>query len=145
MDDGGSSSICKEEEEKSCATITLVRMVNKIPLLDSSEVVACGLVQGLASKRNMWNSFGLDVSLDYDPAQATKLPTFQVRDSEQVKPFFRKGAHALFDPSAYNEKESVASSLDKEEEDDDDDASDLSAVGWNGARGLVVGGRLEAL
>lgn len=58
------------------ATMILVRMVNRIPLLDSSEAVACGLVQGMASKKQLWNSFGLDVSLRHDPGNVTKIPTF---------------------------------------------------------------------
>jgi hypothetical protein len=79
------------------AAMLLVRMVNRIPLLDSAEAIACGLVQGLAAKKRVWNSFGLDVTLQYDSNNITKLPTFQVRDSDQVAPFFQTGAHALYE------------------------------------------------
>jgi hypothetical protein len=79
------------------AGMLLVRMVNRIPLLDGAEAVACGLVQGLAAKKRVWNSFGLDVTLHYDSNNITKLPTFQVRDSDQVAPFFQTGAHVLYE------------------------------------------------
>lgn len=84
-------------EVSDSARMVLVRMVNKIPLLDSAEAVACGLVQSLSSKKRMWNSFGLEVSLKHDSANVGKLPYFEVRDSEQVAPFFKKGAHNLLE------------------------------------------------
>jgi hypothetical protein len=93
------------------AGMLLVRMVNRIPLLDGAEAVACGLVQGLAAKKRVWNSFGLDVTLHYDSNNITKLPTFQVRDSDQVAPFLKTGAHVLFEE---DEEE-----LDEQSEGDD--------------------------
>jgi hypothetical protein len=93
------------------AGMLLVRMVNRIPLLDGAEAVACGLVQGLAAKKRVWNSFGLDVTLHYDSNNITKLPTFQVRDSDQVAPFFQTGAHVLYEE---DEEE-----LDEQNEEDD--------------------------
>lgn len=83
-----------------CATLTLVRMVNKIPLMDSSEAIACGLVQGLSAKKRLWNSFGLDVRNAYDPTKASSVPIYEVRDSEQVAPFFKSGAHNLLEEGA---------------------------------------------
>ena len=81
--------------------LLLVRMVNRVPILDSSEAIACGFVQGLLSKRRMWNSFGLEVtSMGNDPADPIKAPTFLVRDSDQVAPFLQKnGQHQLFSPN----------------------------------------------
>ena len=84
-------------EDNASASMVLIRMVNKIPLLDSAEAVACGLVQGLSSKKRMWNSFGLDVGLKIDPSNVGKLPVFEVRDSEQVAPFFKRGPHNLLE------------------------------------------------
>lgn len=101
-------------EASSSASMVLVRMVNKIPLLDSAEAVACGLVQGLSSKKRMWNSFGLDVSIKHDPANLSKLPTFEVRDSEQVAPFFKKGAHNLLEDDDNSELEANGESDDEE-------------------------------
>jgi hypothetical protein len=82
---------------KTPASMVLIRMVNNIPLLDSAEAVACGLVQCLASKKSMWNSFGLDVHLNIDPNNTSSVPTYDVHDSEQVLPFFKQGAHNLLD------------------------------------------------
>jgi hypothetical protein len=104
-DDSDDESEVEEKSERdtiqdgisSSASMVLVRMVNKIPLLDSAEAVACGLVQGISSKKRMWNSFGLDVNLKHDTTKVDKLPIFEVRDSEQVAPFFKTGAHQLFD------------------------------------------------
>jgi hypothetical protein len=93
----GHSKKIGNTETSSSASMVLIRMVNKIPLLDSSEAVACGLVQGLSSKKRMWNSFGLEVSMKHDRANVGRLPTFEVRDSEQVAPFFKKGAHNLLE------------------------------------------------
>lgn len=92
-----------EDASSWTASMVLVRMVNRIPLLDSSEAVACGLVQSIASKKHVWNSFGLEVSQN-STANVAKLLCFNVTDSEQVAPFFRRGNHALL-----------------EEEDDDED------------------------
>lgn len=89
----------KDSFTDSSASMVLVRMVNKIPLLDSAEAVACGLVQGISSKKRMWNSFGLEVRMKHDGTNVGKLPTFEVRDSDQVAPFFKTGAHCLFEES----------------------------------------------
>lgn len=79
------------------ASMVLIRMVNKIPLLDSAEAAACGLIYGLASKKRMWNSFGLEVNMNIDPGNVNAIPTFDVRDSDQVMPFFNQGAHNLLE------------------------------------------------
>jgi hypothetical protein len=79
------------------ASMVVIRMVNKIPILDSAEAVACGLVQCVASKKRMWNSFGLEVNMNFDSENFSLTPTFDVRDSEQVIPFFKQGAHNLLE------------------------------------------------
>ena len=95
------------------ASLVLIRMVNKIPLLDSAEAVACGLVQCLASKKRMWNSFGLDVHLNIDSENASSVPTYDVRDSEQVMPFFKQGAHNLLEDNDDDDTEHVEESNDE--------------------------------
>ena len=104
------------------ASMVLVRMVNKIPLLDSAEAVACGLVQGLSSKKRLWNSFGLDVGLKSDPSNVGKLPIFEVRDSDQVAPFFKSGAHKLLEQDDDDE-----SDLEENSDTDTDDSVDSTA------------------
>ena len=103
------------DEQNKAASMVLIRLVNKIPLLDSSEAVACGLVQGLSSKKRMWSSFGLNVNLAVEPSNANKLLMFAVTDSEQVAPFFKSGAHNLL----AQEDESDA---DSEKDVDDNDS-----------------------
>jgi hypothetical protein len=107
----------QKNSERSAASMVLVRMVNRIPLLDSSEAAACGLVQSVTSKKRMWNSFGLDVTRRHDSSNVTKLLkllTFEVRDSEQVAPFFQTRNHALLhDDGSDDDRES----LNGEEED----------------------------
>ena len=84
------------------AKLQVVRMVNGIPLLDSPEAVACGVVQKISNNNSTWNSFGLDVSWtkgdngtkENQPSNDTL--TFDVNDSAQVAPFFRHSTHALF-------------------------------------------------
>jgi hypothetical protein len=107
----GLNGIQKEKENSFCieevldtvpitsksASMVLIRMVNKIPLLDSAEAAACGLIYGLASKKRMWNSFGLEVTMNIDPDNINAIPTFDVRDSDQVLPFFNQGAHSLME------------------------------------------------
>jgi hypothetical protein len=101
----------------------MIRMVNQIPLLDGSEASSCGLVQGLLLKKKMWNSFGLEVSSDGlllhrrgvvedEKRSIPQLPTFQVRDSDQVAPFFRSTNHSLLEEDSTSDEES--------EEDEDD-------------------------
>lgn len=116
------------ELEDSCtdvnkpASMVLIRMVNKIPLLDSFEAVACGLVQCLASKKRMWNSFGLDVHLNIDPANTSSVPTYGVLDSEQVIPFFKQGAHNLLEDNGDESIENV-------DDSDDEHDSELRVTG----------------
>ena len=82
------------------ATLQLVRMVNGIPLLDSPEAVACGLVQKISNNASNWNSFGLDVSLkksiDSPEHSEDEILMLEVEDSAQVAPFFRESTHGLF-------------------------------------------------
>ena len=115
------------------AAMTIVRMVNRIPLLDGAEANSCGLVQGILQKRRVWNSFGLEVSstgfqqqyggrgTDYCNEEETfhQVPTLQVRDSEQVMPFLRNTNHSLLeDPFADD-------GSDTDSDDDDVDVEDL--------------------
>jgi hypothetical protein len=89
-----------DSNPKKSADLQLVRMVNGIPLLDSPEAVACGLVQKISGSASNWNSFGLEVSLKkhVDSAELAHddTPMFGVEDSAQVAPFFRESAHGLF-------------------------------------------------
>ena len=82
------------------ATLQLLRMVNGIPLIDSPEAVACGLVQKISNNASNWNSFGLDVSLkksNGSPEHSIdNTLLLEVSDSAQVAPFFRESAHGLF-------------------------------------------------
>jgi hypothetical protein len=107
------ASECNTIGSKS-ASMVLIRMVNKVPLLDSAEAVACGLVHGLASKKRIWNSFGLDVNMNVDSGNPSAIPTFDVRDSDQVNPFFNHGAHNL---------------LDCDDDSEPDDENELDPVG----------------
>jgi hypothetical protein len=83
------------------APMTLIRMVNRIPLLDGAEACACGLVQSLAAKQSLWTSFGLSVRSGLDEtANDLRLfaPTYEIRDSDHVASFFQhRNPHQLFD------------------------------------------------
>jgi hypothetical protein len=117
---GNSLPMKNNEDQNKAASMVLIRMVNKIPLLDSAEAVACGLVQGLSSKKRMWNSFGLNVNLKVEPSNINKLLVFEVTDSEQVAPFFKSGAHNLLEQDDGNDVES-------ENGVDDNDSFDIPA------------------
>ena len=90
------------------ATISVVRMVNGIPLLDSPEALACGVVQKITNIATTWNSFGLDVSLrkkgdvESEDFSQQDTPTLDVHDSAQVAPFFQSSAHSLFQDQSRN-------------------------------------------
>jgi hypothetical protein len=107
------------------ATMMMVRMVNRIPLLDGAEASSCGLVQAVLHKKKMWNSFGLEVSSNgfhhrrQDKSVADSdavLQTFQVRDSDQVAPFFKSTNHTLMEEDPFQE-EDVSENSDSENED----------------------------
>lgn len=115
-----------------CGALALIRMVNGVPLLDTSEAIACGFVQGVASKKRLWSSFGLAVAHlanDGGARKATlaRAPTFSIRDSDQVAPFFQRGAHALFQGGLEEE-------VDDDDECREDDGFDtgecISADEW---------------
>eukprot|EP00978_Attheya_sp_CCMP212_P012851 scaffold32099_cov50-Attheya_sp.AAC.10 len=122
----------REESSKTSARLMLIRMVNRVPLLDGAEASACGLVRGIMGKRSTWNSFGLDVSMssaadlnDFFGGKRAKsketaplnadgcfIPTYEVSDSVQVAPFFQSSTHSLFEPEDEEEK-----LFDQEEEE----------------------------
>eukprot|EP00579_Thalassiosira_antarctica_P016455 CAMPEP_0201929266 /NCGR_PEP_ID=MMETSP0903-20130614/22623_1 /ASSEMBLY_ACC=CAM_ASM_000552 /TAXON_ID=420261 /ORGANISM="Thalassiosira antarctica, Strain CCMP982" /LENGTH=1108 /DNA_ID=CAMNT_0048467989 /DNA_START=71 /DNA_END=3394 /DNA_ORIENTATION=- len=109
---------------KSSATLQVVRMVNGIPLLDSSEALACGVVQKIASNVATWNSFGLTVlqnsknDLDPVPLDERNTPTFEINDSAQVAPFLKSSTHSLFQ----------GQSQDNGQSSSDDDDFDIENV-----------------
>lgn len=79
------------------AWVTIARLVNRIPLLDTSEAQSCGLVLGVASKYRVWNAFGLEVN--YQPDHSSKVPIMSLKDSDKVAPFFKKSTHDRFESS----------------------------------------------
>ena len=82
-------------------TVKVIRLVNDIPLLDSAEAAACGLVKSVA-KKAVWGSYGLQVALradDNDSSQNNNwVPTLDLEDSELAKPFLKTNhsPHALW-------------------------------------------------
>jgi hypothetical protein len=116
-------------DDRDHGELALIRMVNGVPLLDTSEAIACGIVQGVASKKRLWNSFGLAVAhLANDSgsrkAFVSKAPTFSIHDSDQVAPFFQRGAHSLFQGGS------------KLEVDDDDIIESDEDHGFDGAESM---------
>ncbi len=112
-----------DTDDQGSGKMFVIRMVNHIPLLDSGEASACGIVKGVSEKRNLWNSFGLDVfplesSLSAKSSQLRKpsavsrkgsdsshrtsmlhIPTFALKDNAQVAQYFtsRNHVHSLFE------------------------------------------------
>lgn len=85
--------------DSAAAKLQVVRMVNGIPLLDSSEALACGVVKKISSNTSNWNSFGLNLQnseqSDLDPIEQNTI-TFDLKDSAQVAPFLKSTTHSLF-------------------------------------------------
>lgn len=112
--DGYGATHISSDTDRSIAKLMLIRMVNRIPMLDGAEASACGVVRGLQQK-SLWNSFGLEISPVSNPAsvqEALHVPTFSLRDSAHLAPFFaRNDAHALY----------------CEDEDEDSDDSDYES------------------
>lgn len=107
--------------------MSVVRMVNGVPLLDGPEAFACGIVQKLASIDSTWNSFGLDLSLrkqteiNFDSLTGRRkligkdTPTFCIKDSAQVAPYFRDNAHTEFHQrGCYHDESSSDNDFDPE-------------------------------
>ena len=99
------SSIEHNDNDESGSIIELVRMVNNIPLLDSAEASACGLVSGLTNNKDLWGAFGLQVQCKI-PSQTTNswTPTYELQDSDQVAPFFRIHNHKLWEQPGTTQK-----------------------------------------
>jgi len=85
--------------DSAAAKLQVVRMVNGIPLLDSSEALACGVVKKISSNTSNWNSFGLNLQnseqSDLDTIEENTI-TFDLKDSAQVAPFLKSTTHSLF-------------------------------------------------
>jgi hypothetical protein len=112
-DNGARARIEQEDDSSASAKLMLIRMVNKIPLLDGAEAQACGLVRGISSQSTVWESFGLEVSSSMGTgssacqstatstgithkvadAQWLHVPMFTLRDSLQVASFIQQGIH----------------------------------------------------
>jgi hypothetical protein len=106
----------------------LIRIVNHIPLLDSAEGIACGLVQGVIAQDSVWQSVGLDVSLSTTSGGTTnasllRVPTFGVKDSHQVLPFL-KSQRTPFDDGDDDDGDEK----EKDESDNDSDNESLDQI-----------------
>ena len=106
------SQISSRGGQESCATLKLIRLVNDIPLLDGAEGCACGLVHGLPNKL-VWGSFGLHVAQSDNVDKVSWTPKYDVRDSDQVAPFFQR-QHGLWEESddESNNDRNTSSTLD---------------------------------
>ncbi len=107
------------ENDMSCnktAKLQVVRMVNGIPVLDSSEALACGVMTKISRSTTLWNSFGLDIS---DRSQLnSSTPSFGITDSAQVAPFLRSSTHSLYNGQSQDDQLSTS-------DDDDYDLEDI--------------------
>lgn len=110
--DRNGDNVARQEEDEphshDVAKLILIRLVNRVPILDGVEAHACGLVRGIASKHKTWNLFGLDVDvmppqtfpyMDSKYEESTMLatnlhlPIFRVTDGSQLAPYLnRNGA-----------------------------------------------------
>lgn len=99
------------------AKLQVVRMVNGIPVLDSSEALACGVMTKISGITSIWNSFGLDIS---DRSQLTStIPSFGISDSAQVAPFLRTSTHSLYSSQSQDDALSIS---------DDNDEFDMEEI-----------------
>lgn len=82
------------------ARMTMIRLVNRVPVLDGAEAAACGLVQAVTTEQSLWASFGLQVHPRSHKSSADEhqlfSPSFDVDDSEAVRSF-------LLSSSTHNE------------------------------------------
>ena len=110
--------------------LRLIRVVNDIPMLDTQEALGCGLINKVASARQVWFSFGLDVRLGRSSNSLGKddtTPTLEVQDSHQILPFLARGSHEAFHEPAQldDDEDSSSSSMSGVGSDvDDEDHSD---------------------
>jgi len=99
---------CESLLSKDMAKLVLIRLVNRVPILDGAEAYACGIVRGIACKQKVWNSFGLDIdtmnsataisnnsdateeAFSQEYKQKFFIPEFTLKDSSQVAPYFRQ-------------------------------------------------------
>ena len=93
------------------ASMVLIRLVNQTPMLDTTENVTCGLVQGIVAKQNVWSTAALNVSLQKDAPLC--VPTYAVQDSKLVVPFLKRQRSNVLPDHA----------------DDDSDSSDTESDG----------------
>ena len=82
----------RHDVDTNSSKLRVVRMVNGIPLLDSPEALACGVMRKVSSSASTWNSFGLEVMQNNEHGLE-----FAVQDSSQVAPFLRDLTHSLFE------------------------------------------------
>lgn len=89
----------KASEDCSNAKLMVIRMVNRIPLLDSVEASACGVVRGV-SRSFLWNTIGLEISANevfMKDRSSLQAPTYSLRDSAHVAPFLTgKRSHSVY-------------------------------------------------
>ena len=73
------------------ARLELVRIVNGIPIMESTEAQSCGIVHGVANK-DLWGSYGLDIDrrTTIAPETSSSTTSFLLRDSNIIAPFIHK-------------------------------------------------------
>jgi hypothetical protein len=86
-------------EDCSNAKLMVIRMVNRIPLLDNVEASACGVVRGVC-RSVLWNTIGLEISANEvfsKDRSSLQAPTYSLRDSAHVAPFLTgKRNHSVY-------------------------------------------------
>jgi len=94
------------------ASMQVVRMVNSVPLLDSVESIACGLVRAIESSV-VWSSFGLTVLGNTESTEDAWINRFKVRDGDQVAPFFQQRNHNLWNEKGESNENEMQGSKGK--------------------------------
>mmetsp|Transcript_13634 Transcript_13634/g.21081 ORF Transcript_13634/g.21081 Transcript_13634/m.21081 type:complete len:775 (-) Transcript_13634:393-2717(-) len=120
-EDNEDDEITNHGNEMPSAPLTLIRMVNRIPLLDGAEASSCGLVRGLASKQRMWTSFGLSINHETQSSVENLhpfVPTYKVKDADSVASFFQRSPHQLFEEGFDEENQDVSESTKSDDDSD---------------------------
>lgn len=110
-----------EADENRQSKLHVVRMVNGIPLLDSSEALACGVMRKVSSSTATWNSYGLEISQNNENDLE-----FEVHDSSQVAPFLKQSTHSLFQDRCRD--------YESNGEEDEEDADEFDVEWCRGKR-----------
>jgi hypothetical protein len=95
-------------------SLSLIRFINDMPILDSSEALSCGIVHALIHKRKLWNAFGLELAASCQLDRLSNMPNFTLKDNSAILSLHAHRTHQHYKPNVQKMLETTPKSSSNE-------------------------------